>query len=77
MNKILANMVYIIVHDYRLNSNGKLKLRMSSEFTFKYVRHIETKFHLEPSSYSGKFKTNTYDLDSIDVIKSIGKVIYN
>lgn len=83
MNKILANGSYIIVHDYRknqdykLNSNDILVLRLGGEYTVKRVRRTETKLHLDPVSYSDEFKTNSYDLDSIDEIEVIGKVIYN
>ncbi|MBW3855124.1 DNA-binding protein, partial [Staphylococcus aureus] len=82
-NKILANGSYIIVHDYRkscdhkLNSNDILVLRLGGEYTVKRVRRTETKLHLDPVSYSDEFKTNSYDLDSIDEIEVIGKVIYN
>ncbi|KKI52494.1 LexA repressor [Staphylococcus pasteuri] len=83
MNKILANGSYIIVHDYRkscdhkLNSNDILVLRLGGEYTVKRVRRTETKLHLDPVSYSDEFKTNSYDLDSIEEIEVIGKVIYN
>lgn len=83
MNKILANGSYIVVHDYRinqdykLNSNDILVLRIGGEYTVKRVRRTETKLHLDPVSYSDEFKTNSYDLDSIDEIEVIGKVIYN
>ncbi|HCV2130658.1 TPA: LexA family transcriptional regulator [Staphylococcus aureus] len=83
MNKILANGSYIIVHDYRkscdhkLSSNDILVLRLGGEYTVKRVRRTETKLHLDPVSYSDEFKTNSYDLDSIDEIEVIGKVIYN
>ena len=43
----------------------------------KRVRRTETKLHLDPVSYSDEFKTNSYDLDSIEEIEVIGKVIYN
>ncbi|MEN1990991.1 XRE family transcriptional regulator [Staphylococcus hominis] len=83
MNKILANGSYIIIHDYRrnqdyrLNNNDILVLRLGGEYTVKRVRRTETKLHLDPVSYSDEFKTNSYDLDSIDEIEVIGKVIYN
>ena len=83
MNKILANGSYIVVHDYRinqdykLNSNDILVLRIGGEYTVKRVRRTETKLHLDPVSYSDEFKTNSYELDSIDEIEVIGKVIYN
>lgn len=83
MNKILANGSYIIVHDYRktcnhkLNSNDILVLRIGGEYTVKRVRRTETNLHLEPVSYSDEFKTNSYELDSIEEIEVIGKVIYN
>lgn len=83
MNKILANGSYIIVHDYRissdykLNSNDILVLRLGGEYTVKRVRRTETKVHLDPVSYSDEFKTNSFDLDSLDEIEVIGKVIYN
>ena len=83
MNKILSNGSYIIIHDYRrnqdyrLNNNDILVLRLGGEYTVKRVRRTETKLHLDPVSYSDEFKTNSYDLDSIDEIEVIGKVIYN
>lgn len=83
MNKILSNGSYIIIHDYRrnqdyrLNNNDILVLRLGGEYTVKRVRRTETKLHLDPVSYSNEFKTNSYDLDSIDEIEVIGKVIYN
>ncbi|MBA8775959.1 LexA family transcriptional regulator [Staphylococcus schleiferi subsp. coagulans] len=83
MNKVLSNGSYIIVHDYRLNqdyklnSNDILVLRLGGEYTVKRVRRTETKLHLDPVSYSDEFKTNSYDLDTIDEIEVIGKVIYN
>ncbi|AGZ24989.1 XRE family transcriptional regulator [Staphylococcus pasteuri] len=83
MNKILSNGSYIIVHDYRinpnhrLNSNDILVLRLGGEYTVKRVRRTETSLHLEPVSYSNEFKTNTFDLNSLDEIEVIGKVIYN
>ncbi|MGD6772385.1 S24 family peptidase [Staphylococcus simulans] len=83
MNKILANGSYIVVHDYRinqdykLNSNDILVLRIGGEYTVKRVRRTETKLHLDPVSYSDEFKTNSFDLESIDEIEVIGKVIYN
>lgn len=83
MNKVLANGSYIIVHDYRinqdhnLNNNDILVLRLGGEYTVKRVRRTETKLHLDPSSYSDEFKTNTFNLDSLDEIEVIGKVIYN
>ncbi|NJH98621.1 S24 family peptidase [Staphylococcus agnetis] len=83
MNKVLANGSYIIIHDYRknpnyrLNSNDILVLRLGGEYTVKRVRRTETKLHLDPVSYSDEFKTNSYDLTSIDEIEVIGKVIYN
>lgn len=83
MNKILSNGSYIIIHDYRrnqdyrLNNNDILVLRLGGEYTVKRVRRTETKLHLDPVSYSDEFKTNSYDLDSIDGIEVIGKVIYN
>ncbi|OHS43436.1 S24 family peptidase [Staphylococcus sp. HMSC65H10] len=83
MNKILANGSYIVVHDYRinqdykLNSNDILVLRIGGEYTVKRVRRTETKLHLDPVSYSDEFKTNSFDLESVDEIEVIGKVIYN
>lgn len=83
MNKVLANGSYIVVHDYRktlnrrLNSNDILVLRIGGEYTVKRVRCTETKLHLDPESYSDEFKTNSYDLDCLDEIEVIGKVIYN
>lgn len=83
MNKILANGSYIVVHDYRinqdykLNSNDILVLRIGGEYTVKRVRRTETKLHLDPVSYSDEFKTNSFDLKSVDEIEVIGKVIYN
>lgn len=83
MNKVLANGSYIVVHDYRktlnrrLNSNDILVLRIGGEYTVKRVRCTETKLHLDPESYSDEFKTNSYDLNSLDEIEVIGKVIYN
>lgn len=83
MNKILANGSYIVVHDYRinqdykLNSNDILVLRIGGEYTVKRVRRTETKLHLDPVSYSDEFKTNSFDLNSVDEIEVIGKVIYN
>ncbi|MBJ4741088.1 hypothetical protein JGE79_22880, partial [Salmonella enterica subsp. enterica serovar Kentucky] len=58
-------------------SNDILVLRLGGEYTVKRVRRTETKLHLDPASYSDEFKTNSYDLDSIDEIEVIGKVIYN
>lgn len=83
MNKILANGSYIIIHDYRrnqdyrLNNNDILVLRLGGEYTVKRVRRTETKLHLDPVSYSDEFKTNTFDLESLEEIEVIGKVIYN
>lgn len=83
MNKILSNGSYIIIHDYRrnqdyrLNNNDILVLRLGGEYTVKRVRRTETKLHLEPVSYSDEFKTNTFDLESLEEIEVIGKVIYN
>lgn len=83
MNKILSNGSYIIIHDYRrnqdyrLNNNDILVLRLGGEYTVKRVRRTETKLHLDPVSYSGEFKTNTFDLESLEEIEVIGKVIYN
>lgn len=83
MNKILSNGSYIIVHDYRqscdytLNSNDILVLRVGGQYTVKRVRRTETKIHLDPDSYSDEFKTNTFDLENVDQIEVIGKVIYN
>ncbi|UXR34567.1 helix-turn-helix domain-containing protein [Staphylococcus simulans] len=83
MNKILANGSYIVVHDYRitqdykLNSNDILVLRLGGEYTVKRVRRTETKIHLDPVSYSDEFKTNSFDLEYVDEIEVIGKVIYN
>lgn len=83
MNKILANGSYIVVHDYRinqdykLNSNDILVLRIGGEYTVKRVRRTETKLHLDPVSYSDEFKTNSFDLKSVDEIEVVGKVIYN
>ena len=83
MNKILSNGSYIIIHDYRrnqdyrLNNNDILVLRLGGEYTVKRVRRTETKLHLDPVSYSDEFKTNTFDLDSLEEIEVIGKVIYN
>ncbi|MDW4322547.1 S24 family peptidase [Staphylococcus saprophyticus] len=83
MNKVLSNGSYIIVHDYRvnqdykLNSNDILVLRLGGEYTVKRVRRTETKLHLDPASYSDEFKTNSFDLNSLDEIEVIGKVIYN
>lgn len=83
MNKILSNGSYIIIHDYRrnqdyrLNNNDILVLRLGGEYTVKRVRRTETKLHLDPVSYSDEFKTNTFDLESLDEIEVIGKVIYN
>lgn len=83
MNKILANGSYIVVHDYRinqdykLNSNDILVLRIGGEYTVKRVRRTETKLHLDPVSYSDEFKTNSFDLETVDEIEVIGKVIYN
>lgn len=83
MNKILSNGSYIIIHDYRrnqdyrLNNNDILVLRLGGEYTVKRVRRTETKLHLDPVSYSDEFKTNTFDLESLEEIEVIGKVIYN
>ncbi|MEK5191727.1 S24 family peptidase [Staphylococcus sp. FSL M7-0405] len=83
MNKILANGSYIIIHDYRrnqdyrLNNNDILVLRLGGEYTVKRVRRTEAKLHLDPVSYSDEFKTNTFDLESLEEIEVIGKVIYN
>lgn len=83
MNKVLANGSYIIIHDYRrnqdyrLNNNDILVLRLGGEYTVKRVRRTETKLHLDPVSYSDEFKTNTFDLESLEEIEVIGKVIYN
>ena len=83
MNKILSNSSYIIIHDYRrnqdyrLNNNDILVLRLGGEYTVKRVRRTETKLHLDPVSYSDEFKTNTFDLESLEEIEVIGKVIYN
>lgn len=83
MNKILSNGSYIIIHDYRrnqdyrLNNNDILVLRLGGEYTVKRVRRTETKLHLDPVSYSDEFKTNTFDLESLEGIEVIGKVIYN
>ncbi|MCM5671465.1 LexA family transcriptional regulator [Staphylococcus hominis] len=83
MNKILSNGSYIIIHDYRrnqdyrLNNNDILVLRLGGEYTVKRVRRTETKLHLDPVSYSDEFKTNTFELESLEEIEVIGKVIYN
>ena len=83
MNKILSNGSYIIIHDYRqnqdyrLSNNDILVLRLGGEYTVKRVRRTETKLHLDPVSYSDEFKTNTFDLESLEEIEVIGKVIYN
>lgn len=83
MNRILSNGSYIIIHDYRrnqdyrLNNNDILVLRLGGEYTVKRVRRTETKLHLDPISYSDEFKTNTFDLESLEEIEVIGKVIYN
>lgn len=83
MNKILSNGSYIIIYDYRrnqdyrLNNNDILVLRLGGEYTVKRVRRTETKLHLDPVSYSDEFKTNTFDLESLEEIEVIGKVIYN
>lgn len=83
MNKVLANGSFIVVHDYRktlnytLDSNDILVLRIGGNYTVKRVRRTETKIHLDPSSFSDEFKTNTYDIESIGEIEVIGKVIYN
>ena len=83
MNKILSNGSYIIIHDYRrnqdyrLNNNDILVLRLGGEYTVKRVRRTEAKLHLDPVSYSDEFKTNTFDLESLEEIEVIGKVIYN
>ncbi|MGO3723974.1 MAG: S24 family peptidase, partial [Staphylococcus equorum] len=68
---------YRMNQDYKLNSNDILVLRLGGEYTVKRVRRTETKLHLDPSSYSDEFKTNSFDLNSLDEIEVIGKVIYN
>ncbi|WP_262615656.1 XRE family transcriptional regulator [Staphylococcus arlettae] len=83
MNKVLANGSFIIVHDFRKNQDFKLDnndilvVRIGNEYTVKRARRTETKLHLEPQSYSDEFLTNTFELDNIEELEVIGKVIYN
>lgn len=83
MNKILSNGSYIIVHDYRLNqdftisNNDILVFRIGNEYTVKRVRKTETKLHLDPHSFSDEFLTNTFELNELENLEVIGKVIYN
>jgi repressor LexA len=83
MNKVLANGSYIVVHDYRrthntcLNNNDIIVARIGNQYTIKRVRKTETKIHFDPDSYIDEFKTNTYDIDCIDQIEVLGKVIFN
>lgn len=83
MNKIFVNGFYIIVYDYRkfcdykFNSNDIFVLCLGGEYIVKCVRCIEIKLYLDLVSYLDEFKINFYDLDFIDEIEVIGKVIYN
>lgn len=78
MNKVLPNESYIIVHKTDTVTTGDiLVLRLGNEYTVKQVRLTETMVHLEPISYSEEFKTNSYPIDELNEIHSVGKVIYN